>query len=68
MDFELMQTMKSLFPDHAHKVHFLGIFNHNGSNLEISDPYGGQARHFKKVYQQIADSLDAFVAKLNRQN
>ncbi len=68
MDFELMQMMKVLFPNHATRVHFLSIFNPNGSDLEISDPYGGQARHFKKVYQQIADSLDGFAAELKQQN
>jgi predicted ATP-grasp superfamily ATP-dependent carboligase/protein-tyrosine-phosphatase len=64
MDRDNAEDLRLEFPDSGPRIFYLGAFDRTARRLFIDDPWNKPADEFRKVYAEIASSIDGLVAAI----
>ena len=56
-DDENLEEIRFAYPWAKSKTFMLGVMNDSAA-MEITDPYGGTAEEFRRVYEEIRNAID----------
>jgi len=64
MDRDNAEDLRREFPDSGPRIFYLGAFDRTARRLFIDDPWNKPASEFRRVYAEIATSIDGLVAAI----